>query len=308
VTDAGSQVSTSDEESGEHKCICAPEDDGGQTMQRDARPAEEHTSSGGASADGALPNDASAENSSPADAGYDGSIVTATCGNGIIEQGEECDGNCPTECMDSDSDLCTKSVLKGQGCSRVCVSEKITEKAGDFCCVPGEKYSDDRYCPCGNGYYDPPEECDDYNSDFGDGCTPDCKLEDLNGTPGDDRLYISCGDQSCPVGHQCVVLQDGHAPYTCVFQGAATTADAQYSECDGPEDCFPTATCASLYRDPIYMSKQHILKCEPNSEIRRLGRSGWNIHCHVDDDCPIGETCGVDPFFPKYGMCSGTHV
>ena len=62
------------------------------------------------------------------------------CGNGIREQGEECDDN---------------NRRNRDGCSRDCKREDL----------------------CGNGRVDPGEECDDGNSMPDDGCSPDCEDE-----------------------------------------------------------------------------------------------------------------------------------
>jgi cysteine-rich repeat protein len=65
--------------------------------------------------------------------------VVATCGNGVVEPGEECDDG---------------NTTAGDGCSATCRREV-----------------------CGNGVLDPGEECDDGNTTPGDGCTATCRLE-----------------------------------------------------------------------------------------------------------------------------------
>jgi cysteine-rich repeat protein len=130
--------------------------------------------------------DASAQQNEPEGLAADAANAKSECGNGRIEVGERCDGNCPVTCPDDD-DPCTKPAVKGADCNRECGFDPVVEKARDSCCVPGERYADDTSCRCGNLRFDPPEECDDANERSGDGCTPDCKLEDLKATPGDDR-------------------------------------------------------------------------------------------------------------------------
>lgn len=226
------------------------------------------------------------------------------CGNGKVEVGEDCDGNCPTECP-ADQDPCTKSQVVGTACNRTCATEQITEKDGaDGCCVAGERAEDDLACRCGNLRFEPPEECDDYNTDYGDGCTPDCKLEDLSGTPGDDRVALSCGSTSCKKGDQCIVKQSNFGPYVCAYHGATGGQDTEYAECDGPEDCFPSETCAAIPNDPPYLVLNYWMKCERNSELRRLGRAAWVISCHTDGDCPFTEKCVPDTRFKGYGVCA----
>ncbi|EYF01431.1 choice-of-anchor Q domain-containing protein [Chondromyces apiculatus] len=63
----------------------------------------------------------------------------AVCGNGIVEAGEACDGDCPATCAD-DGDACTASVLSGtpETCDVTCVDTPITAcVTGDGCCPTG---------------------------------------------------------------------------------------------------------------------------------------------------------------------------
>ena len=65
---------------------------------------------------------------------------TAVCGNGVVEEGEQCDDG---------------NTVDGDGCSSTCQIEAC----------------------CGNGILEPGEECDDGNNTSGDGCSADCHLE-----------------------------------------------------------------------------------------------------------------------------------
>src|SRR5690606_40446569 len=80
------------------------------------------------------------------------------CGDGDVDPGELCDGNCPTSC--SPPNNCTNSALQGSSanCDARCVDAPVTACVdGDGCC---------------------PSNCDfDSDSD----CTLDCT--DLNGWP-----------------------------------------------------------------------------------------------------------------------------
>jgi hypothetical protein len=44
-----------------------------------------------------------------------GGAGSPECGNGIVEPGENCDGNCPTSC--DDGDVCTRDMLRGTDCN-----------------------------------------------------------------------------------------------------------------------------------------------------------------------------------------------
>jgi len=94
----------------------------------------------------------------------------ATCGNGIQEDGEECDdGN------DSNNDSCTNACRNAQ--------------CGDYFVQPGEECDDGNNnnndscrnnCElprCGDGILDPAEGCDDGNLADGDGCDSSCNIE-----------------------------------------------------------------------------------------------------------------------------------
>jgi fibro-slime domain-containing protein len=57
--------------------------------------------------------------------------------------------------------------------------------------------ADARPAVCGDGLLDPPEECDDHNTDDGDGCSPTCQMDPDYAcpTPGEPCVRIvTCGD------------------------------------------------------------------------------------------------------------------
>src|SRR5262249_8474418 len=62
----------------------------------------------------------------------------SNCGNGELDPGETCDGNCPTSCDDGNS--CTSDTLSGTPatCDVACSHSPVTACAnGDGCCAPG---------------------------------------------------------------------------------------------------------------------------------------------------------------------------
>ncbi len=74
---------------------------------------------------------------------------TAVCGNGDIEPGETCDGNCPTSCVDND--VCTSDRVAGSAatCNVICENRAITSCInGDGCCPPGCTSANDSDCGC----------------------------------------------------------------------------------------------------------------------------------------------------------------
>jgi hypothetical protein len=80
-------------------------------------------------------------------------VNAATCGNGVLDPGEICDGNCPTTCTPS-TDACAPVVLTGSaaGCTAACTTTAITTCAdGDGCCPAGCDATMDMDCAAGPG-------------------------------------------------------------------------------------------------------------------------------------------------------------
>lgn len=93
-----------------------------------------------------------------------------TCGNGVFdsEVGELCEvgitsgsGVCPTSC--DDGDACTSDVLAGSECTATCEYSTISAAIdGDGCCPAGANANTDNDCSamCGNGILEAGELCD----------------------------------------------------------------------------------------------------------------------------------------------------
>lgn len=122
-----------------------------------------------------------------------------TCGDGVVDTGEVCDGNCPTSC--DDEDACTTDSMGGSAsmCNVVCTNTAITTCAsGDGCCPSGCDASTDGDCLSPNGAAcGAPSQC------TGGMC--------LTGSdwPGG-YCTQPCGDPvACPAGGHCVLLSIG---------------------------------------------------------------------------------------------------
>ena len=87
----------------------------------------------------------------------------AVCGNGVLESGEICDGNCPTSCPSAG---CNQITLQGSAssCDAKCIStgSKTVCASGDGCCPSGCNANNDSDCApkCGNSSAESGELCD----------------------------------------------------------------------------------------------------------------------------------------------------
>jgi cysteine-rich repeat protein len=129
--------------------------------------------------------------------------VAGTCGNGVLETGEQCDDDnttngdgCSAQCrveacgngvVDVGEGCDDGNTTSGDGCSATCVHEP---RCGDRVVDAGETCDDGnttsgdgcsatcaREPRCGDGVLDPGEKCDDGNGVSGDGCSASCKRE-----------------------------------------------------------------------------------------------------------------------------------
>jgi cysteine-rich repeat protein len=122
----------------------------------------------------------------PADGPADSlDLPTSTCGNGLVDPGEQCDDG---------------NTVSGDGCNRLC---QIESDWPPGCLQPG------CLVVCGDGRLESGEVCDDGNVISGDGCSADCtSVEDGWRCPwigwrcipvcGDRQLK---GDESCDDGN-----------------------------------------------------------------------------------------------------------
>jgi hypothetical protein len=106
------------------------------------------------------------------------------CGNGKVEAGETCDGDCPTAC--NDGNACTVDRLTGSAktCSASCSFQPISAcQGGDGCCPVGCNAITDSDCSpsCGNGIVESGETCDgDCPTACNDGNA--CTVDSLTGS------------------------------------------------------------------------------------------------------------------------------
>lgn len=204
-----------------------------------------------------LPSLEQADECCPADADANtDQDCSPMCGNGIVEQGERCDGNCPTQGTCEDDNPCTVDVLNGTGCGRYCSRGPSQGRADDGCCLTGETWIDDSACP--HVY----------------GCGNSCPDADDPATPGDDRAgYIRCGSVSCSSGTYCF-LPVGSATPECREKLGVNLAI-----CDGMEDCPSGLFCYQVGGEVVSASGG--AWC--GKETPGVGKQ--TSECHRDADC-----------------------
>ena len=137
------------------------------------------------------------------------------CGNGVVEPGETCDGDCPTDCWDGTA--CTTDTLVGDAdtCSAVCVSTEIVAgqcENDDGCCPSDCTVETDNDCQsvCGDGFIGPEETCEGDSCPTADSCDDSqaCTTDIFSGSAENCNAACSyvevtactAGDGCCPPG------------------------------------------------------------------------------------------------------------
>jgi fibro-slime domain-containing protein len=101
-----------------------------------------------------------------------GGAPPTTCGNGIVDSGEQCDcGTSPTGLPAGCTGPNGLFNGDGTGCSKLCSKEPICRGTS------GTGATHACGAVCGNGNLEPGEQCDDGNGRDGDGCSHACQTE-----------------------------------------------------------------------------------------------------------------------------------
>src|SRR5262249_41786452 len=160
--------------------------------------------------------------------------ASAKCGNGVVDQGEECDDGNTMQgdgCQNDCSFTCTKGTPKGDAvCDDMDPCNGAETCTAQHTCMPGTQAADGTACGmakickagvcgddlCGDGFTSPTEECDDGNATNGDGCENNCKFTCKSVDPTACTPADPCqGKGTCnDVTHTCtagVPLPDGTA-------------------------------------------------------------------------------------------------
>jgi len=168
---------------------------------------------------------------------------SASCGNGVVEGQEICDGNCPTTCPPKG---CQLQTLQGSAaaCTATCVDGAMQTACanGDGCCPTGCVAANDSDCAlvCGNGKIDPGEVCD---GNCPTSCPAmGCTLRQLAGSAA--TCNATCATLASP---QTRCLNgDGCCPATC----NATNDNDCMPKCGNSviergETCDPVSACTT---------------------------------------------------------------
>lgn len=171
------------------------------------------------------------------------------CGNGVVEDGETCDGNCPSTCAAAGA--CSVGVLQGSpgACNVTCRQQAITACGpADGCCATGCNSNNDPDCSptCGNGAIEAGETCDPPGScpTSCPGTGDRCFTWSLSGSAGNCNAacvsadITACGGESdgcCPEG--CNATNDRDCSQQC-GNGIREGTEA----CDG-DDVAPGFRC-----------------------------------------------------------------
>lgn len=243
------------------------------------------------------------------------SDCTNVCGNGIVEDNELCDGNCPSAC--GSPDACTLVELQGDParCSSQCVEKPIAVcQDGDGCCPSSCNANNDSDCgaTCGNGTLEPGESCDGNcptSCDDGAACTRDT----LAGSPGDCNVIClheeirvcADGDGCCPVG--CTSANDSDCSATCgngvVDPGETCDGNCPLSCSDG-NPCTRDVRRGAASTCNVSCTNEPINVCQGGDGCCPTGCTNLN-----DSDCQctpstcqqLGVMCG-----PADNGCGGT--
>jgi hypothetical protein len=205
-----------------------------------------------------------------------------TCGNGILETGEQCDpqSSCPGACPNRG---CTQFKLEGnaEDCTAICVElGKQTEcVSGDGCCAPGCNGSNDDDClvQCNDGIKQGNETCDPLASCPTSCPALGCQLRTLvnAGTCAaecvNERQQTACvsGDGCCPPG--CNRNSDADCGIMCgnMIQ-------------EGDETCDPLSACPNACPPQGCQLRKLV---NPGTCFAQCVKESLQTACVSGDDC-----------------------
>jgi fibro-slime domain-containing protein len=189
----------------------AAEGGGGVVVQLDARPTGTDVPIAGPD-DGAVAVD----------------VAISVCGNGLLDDGEDCDDG---------------NARSGDGCDGTCKVE-----TGYVCLTPGQPCKSILFC--GDGLPGPDESCDDGNTISGDGCSSTCAVENGYVCPTfglpckTTTIPPACGNKIVEFGESC---DDGN---TVGGDGCSSTCQTESGYTCIGSVCTRDKTCGNGILDP----------------------------------------------------------
>lgn len=202
-----------------------------------------------------------------------------SCGNGVLEKGETCDGACPTSCPQV---ACQLRKLDNPGtCQATCTPDGFQQVCvnGDGCCPKGCNANNDNDCKaaCGNGVIEPGETCDPPGS-----CTP-CEEKYT--------CYQSSGSaKTCNLAcHDPITTCGAKGDACCPYDGAGGCTAKTDSECGGgwkwlqwPGAVDTTKGCVNVVaRGIVAGGSYEVTTCAPPGE--KTGTGDPSITQVIDD-------------------------
>jgi hypothetical protein len=227
-------------------------------------------------------------------------VTLPTCGNGIVDPGETCDGDCVTTC--DDAVACTTDRLVGSAaaCTAACELAPIEVCADDDgCCAGGCNALTDNDCSptCGNGQVEDGETCDGASCvsacNDGNACTADT----LVGSPSSCSAacsfepIVACqsGDGCCPAG--CNVASDSDCSAFCgddvLSPGETCDGAACPTACSDGNACTLDVLAGSASSCSAACTFAPVTACSDGD-----GCCAPGCNANTDDDC--SPTCGND--------------
>jgi cysteine-rich repeat protein len=154
---------------------------------------------------------------------------------------------------------------------------------------------------CGNGTLDPGEDCEDFNKDACDGCSPACKNEACGNGVLDCGEECDDGDGNGAPGGSC--LPDVCRPGPTCSSGN----DEPCIPCGVPADCDPLDHCGAAACDDGVCTPVAPPQCDDQNVCNGVETCNPATGCvnAPDLDCDDHDECSTDSCDPATG-CSST--
>jgi cysteine-rich repeat protein len=280
-----------------------------------------------------------AEDGAPCNMGDNaGAFGDASCESGVCDEAAEPTAVCVSEFVSTTTS--TTSTTSSTTTTSTTSTTSTTEEFAGACCFSGGCQNvNEGYCiiellgsykgdgtscstpnvcgNCGNGCLDQGEECDDADTESGDGCSDKCSEEQCftctEGQLSNDRAAVCVGPSQCIADEVCAICgngtielgeqcDDGETPSgccdpdTCQFL-ASTTSCADGLFCDGPESCDGSGNCVDG-PDPV---------CGNGGNQCKTGYCDQKLDECVTEDVADGSPCsaGGSCIVGSGGTCEG---